>query len=74
MAKSFYISTEVDTEELAYVLSGELDYSDLIEFVADLDLCVGDMDFTRRLIARLQELLVEDDESEYEPDDSLVPF
>jgi hypothetical protein len=57
----FNIGAEIDTSDLAVVLTDELTNNELLSFVLELDEFVYDSDWTKRLIAELEKAM-EDEE------------
>lgn len=45
----FQITTEVNTDELAFELAKQLDYDEILDFIVTLDCHISDWDFTERL-------------------------
>lgn len=56
------LTNQVSLNDLAGQIADECNIEDIIKFVKELDLCVGDMDFTDQMYTYFKE------EHEYDPD------
>ena len=63
MAKEFWVETQVNTEVLAEQLSSELKSEDVLDFILQVDANMANTTFTRELIERLENILIEEEGS-----------
>lgn len=54
----------VDPDELAAELSGEMDHEQLIEFILHIDEYTADLDFTKKLVKKLNKVIKKEKEVE----------
>lgn len=54
----------VDPEELAAELTGEMDHEELLRFVLHIDEYTADLDFTKKLVKKLNKVIKKEKEVE----------